>query len=134
MKLVRRPPRAPSINLSPLIDVIFILLIFVVLVAKFADEERLDVDIPSAAAGRPAELDALFVEVTVDGAALIGGHALPRDGLLERFQEERRRFRRMVLVADRASALQSAVDVISAAKLAGFDAVAVATRPPEVAP
>ncbi|MEZ4238039.1 MAG: biopolymer transporter ExbD [Myxococcota bacterium] len=131
MKVARRTRAAPTINLSPLIDVIFILLVFVVLVAKFADQERLDVDVPSAQAGRPAELDALMIELDADGGVWLQGEAVGPEALLDGFRGFRRSYHRAVLVADRQVDLQLAVDVISAAKLAGFDGVAVATRPPD---
>lgn len=130
MKLERKPRKPLELNLSPLIDVIFILLIFVVLVARFVDQERLDVTLPSAEAGRPAEVDALLVTVTTDGSVVIEGEVLAEEQLFDVLSRERSRFGRAVLVADQDVALQHAVDVISTAKLAGFEAVAVATRPP----
>jgi biopolymer transport protein ExbD len=118
-------------NLAPLIDVIFILLVFVVLAARFSDQERLDVDVPSAAAGRSGEVDALFVEITAEGETLLEGRRLAGPDLLDVLRERRRRYQRLLVVAEREVALQRAVDVISAGKLAGFEAVAIATRPPE---
>ena len=131
MKLKRRQRALPQLNLSPLIDVIFILLIFVVLVARFVDEERMDVTLPSAAAGRPAEIDALMLTVTASGQVFVEEREVSELELEEALDEGVRRYRRAVLVADQDTQLQVAVDVLSAAKLAGFEAVAVATRPPE---
>jgi len=131
MKLKRRQRAIPHLNLSPLIDVIFILLIFVVLVARFVDEERMDVTLPSAAAGRPAEVDALMLTVTASGQVFVEEREVGELELEEALDEGARRYRRAVLVADQDTQLQVAVDVLSAAKLAGFEAVAVATRPPE---
>ena len=131
MKLPRRRREAPAINLSSLIDVVFILLIFVVLVARFVDQERLDVTLPSAAAGRPAEVDALMVSLTKDGVVALEGTIVPLDALDDALVAARQRYGRAVLVADQDASLQSAVDVISRAKLVGFEGVALATRPPE---
>jgi len=131
VKLARKARPPLTLNLSPLIDVIFILLIFVVLVARFVDQERLDVSLPSADAGRPAEVDALQVVLTAEGVVSLEGEVVPEDALFERLKQERATYHRAVLVADHEAALQAAVDVISTAKLAGFQAVAVATRPPE---
>lgn len=119
------------LNLSPLIDVIFILLIFVVLVARFVDQERIDVTLPSAEAGRPAELQALEISMTADGDVWVDGAQVPRDALYETFAVHRRGFERAVLIADQEANLQDAVEVISSAKLAGFEAVSLATRPPD---
>jgi len=132
---VRIPVRervSPRLNLSPLIDVIFILLIFVVLVARFVDQERLDVTVPSADAGRPAEIDALLITVTQGGLIAVEDELVSEEQLLSVLERARGRYGRAVVVADATVDLQAAVDVISSAKLAGFEAVAVATRPPEL--
>ncbi len=131
MKVRRRAQRDIRLNIAPLIDVIFILLIFVVLVARFVDQERLDVTVPSAEAGRPAEIDALLITVAEDGRIMIEEQLVSDERLADVLAAARPRFGRAVLVADEATKLQAAVDVISTAKLAGFEAVAVATRPPE---
>ncbi len=131
MKLDRPKRAAPALNLSPLIDVIFILLIFVVLVARFVDQDRMDVTVPSAEAGRPATLDALHITVTARGEIRVEDRLVSREELPEVLERARRRFDRAVLVADEETPLQAAVDVISAAKLQGFGGVAVATRQPE---
>lgn len=129
---MRLPPRkraAVTLNLSPLIDVIFILLIFVVLVARFVDQERLDVTLPSADAGRAAEIQALRVTITRAGDILVEGDRVARDDLADRLEAERGSFDRAVVLADRDGAVQDAVFVLSTAKLAGFRGVALATRP-----
>ena len=130
MPIPVRKRQSPSLNLSPLIDVIFILLIFVVLVARFVDQERLDVTLPSADAGRPAEIDALMVVVSSSGEIHIDGEPIALAALPDALEAARRRFGRAVVVADQSAQIQQAVDVISAAKLAGFDGVALATLPP----
>ena len=131
MKLDRPKRGLPALNLSPLIDVIFILLIFVVLVARFVDQDRMDVTVPSAEAGRPAQVDALMITVSQAGEVMIEDRLVSREELPEELKKARSRFGRAVLVADEDVPLQVAVDVISAAKLQGFGGVAVATRQPE---
>lgn len=131
MKLPERKRALPVLNLSPLIDVIFILLIFVVLVARFVDQERIDVTLPSAEAGRPAELEALEISMTAEGDVWVDGQQIARDAMFDAFTVHRRGFQRAVLIADQEAKLQDAVEVISSAKLAGFEAVSLATRPPD---
>jgi biopolymer transport protein ExbD len=131
VKLPDRQLETPTLNLSPLIDVIFILLIFVVMVARFIDDERLDVTPPSASAGRPAEVDALLIEVDAQGQVVVEGELIEEDDLHDVLTRARSRYQRAVLVADRDARLQIAVDVLSEAKLSGFEGVALATTPPE---
>jgi len=126
-------PRRQSIelNLSPLIDVIFILLIFVVLVAKFIDQNQLDIDVPDSEAGRPVALEALVINVAADGLVLIGDEEVPDDAIETRLRALKSKHERVVLMADSAVTLQKGVTVLTAAKKAGFDDVSIATEEPK---
>ena len=50
MKFKRRIQDEPSINLTPLIDVVFLLLIFFMVTTTFTKETRLQVNLPEAEA------------------------------------------------------------------------------------
>ena len=66
MKL-RRPRREePDINLTPLIDVVFLLLIFFMVSTTFDRDAELSIELPEATA-EPVERDADAVEVSIDG-------------------------------------------------------------------
>ena len=101
-----------------------------VLVARFVDQERLDVTLPSADAGRPAELNALMIVVRAGGDVWIEGAEVAPADLSDALTGARGRLDRAVVVADEAAHVQAAVDAVSAAKLAGFRGVSLATRPP----
>lgn len=68
MNLRPHRPEAPEINLAPLIDVVFLLLIFFMVTTTFRDEGRLRLQLPEAdAEAVPAE-EIELVEVMVDRA------------------------------------------------------------------
>ena len=71
------------------------------------------------------------IEVDAAGTVVIEGEIIAPDALEAHLVGVRSRFSRAVLVADRDARLQTAVDVLSTAKLAGFEGVALATTPPE---
>src|SRR3546814_20664632 len=62
-----RGRRRASISLTPLIDVVFILLIFFMLASSFLDERAIEIDSPAPALGGPSLDGALFVELRGDG-------------------------------------------------------------------
>ncbi len=67
MKLRRSsPPSPPDINLAPLIDVVFLLLIFFMVSTTFKEDARLRLQLPEAS-GEPAEtVEVARIEVAVD--------------------------------------------------------------------
>lgn len=122
--------RPVELNLSPLIDVIFILVIFIVLVARFIDQNQLDVDVPRSKVGRPATLEALVVHVTKAGEVIVGETPMADDeALLRALESLRENHDRVLLIADGEIALQRAVDVLTASREAGFEQVSLATEP-----
>jgi len=73
-----------EMNLTPMIDVVFLLLIFFMVATKFAEIERdLEVNPPSARAARPvtAPPKELIVNVTQDGRYTVAGVEYPPEDL-----------------------------------------------------
>ena len=74
---LRRPE--VSINLTPLIDVVFLLLIFFMVSTSFSEMTQLVVDLPEAE-GSPATTDqALILTVDVTGNMTLNGESVPND-------------------------------------------------------
>lgn len=117
----RRGRRRPLISLTPLIDVVFILLIFFMLASSFLDWRAIDLDTPqAAAAGSPME-GALLIEVRPEGLRL-SGESMTLDALaaeiVDRLESEPDR---SVLVKPAAGVrLQAAVDVVDRLAAAGI--------------
>ena len=76
----RQLPRPEvSINLTPLIDVVFLLLIFFMVSTSFSELTQLVVDLPEAE-GAPASTDnALLLVVDVQGDMTLDGEPVPND-------------------------------------------------------
>jgi len=75
-----------SLNLTPLIDVVFLLLIFFLVATKFAEEEReLDIPLPEASEARPliTQPPELFVNINAAGEFIVSGEKLDLAGLQE---------------------------------------------------
>lgn len=85
---------ASGINLTPLIDVVFLLLIFFMVTASFREDEReLDLDVPEAAHGDPVrELPELLrIGVRSDGRYLVGERTLDREEIGRLLDRARRK-------------------------------------------
>ncbi len=68
-----------ALNLTPLIDMVFLLLIFFLVATKFAEDERqMDVLLPDASAAQPltSKPRELFVNVDQEGRYFVAGRQL----------------------------------------------------------
>lgn len=60
--------RKPTINITSLIDVMFLLLIFFMVSSTFKDEQAIEITLPQAGTGVAQELEFTEILVTRDGA------------------------------------------------------------------
>jgi biopolymer transport protein ExbD len=70
-----------AIDMSPLIDCVFILLIFFIVTTVFVEEPGVDVDKPSAVSAKQLEKTSILFAVTEDGAVVYGGRDVGLHGV-----------------------------------------------------
>ena len=121
---------AQSIGLTPLIDIVFILLIFVVLAANFDRVKGLKVALPQASNTQSPEKKLLTITVTKEGVLMWEDKKLTRKQLLPKLKELRKKHSVLLLRADSKVALQHAVYVLDQASSAGFESVSIAAKRP----
>jgi biopolymer transport protein ExbD len=123
----------PSINLTPMIDVIFNLLMFFMLATTFAVAEKsLEVELPQARAGdtRGAAAREIVLNVTRDGGVLLSGKRIDFDLLGRELSQAAARDPRtpVTIRGDRRAEHQAIVRVLDACKLAGLANLSLGTR------
>ncbi|QGY41737.1 biopolymer transporter ExbD [Pseudodesulfovibrio cashew] len=119
-----------DINLAPMVDMIFILLIFFIVTASFAKESGVEVQRPVARTAEQAEDSAMIIGVAADGAVSIEGQRVDIRALgprLERFVAGQPAGAAIV-VADRDCPTGITVRVLDACRLAGVRSVSVGAR------
>jgi biopolymer transport protein ExbD len=136
MKFRRRARPDASIELTPLIDVVFLLLIFFMVSTTFIRETELQVDLPEAA-GQPQERDPVVIEVVVsaDGQYAVNDRVLVNaqlETLLRALLEaaDGDFSRRLYITADGNASHQSVVRVMDAAGQLGLTRLSITTREP----
>ena len=139
MKLVQiRGRRGPEVQMAPLIDVVFLLLIFYAVTTQFVTDERLKLKLPEAKTAeksgsgredRPPE-----VLVAVDGTVWIDDQMIPERELEGRIRQlvERAPDRAIILKGDRGADYGVVVHVLDIARSVGAKMIQMsAERPPE---
>jgi biopolymer transport protein ExbD len=124
--------RRAGVRLTPLIDVVFILLVFFMLASSFLDWRGFDLSLPPADAAPDPALAPIVVAVDVDGQLRVGGAELPADRLAERIRALRDVApERPVVVQPAARApVQATVDVLDRLRAAEVAAVSLAEAAP----
>lgn len=127
MDLGPEPAPRPLISLTPLIDVVFILLVFFMLASSFLDWQAVDLRITGTTASEAAEARALVIRLESDGTLSSGGRPL-EPAALSRLVADRLEARpdlEVVLAPAAGVPLQRAVDVLQQVRAAGADNVSL---------
>jgi len=125
----------PALNLTPLIDIVFLLLIFFMVTTSFSRETRLLVSLPEASGSAENAAESIEVLVDREGGYAINGRRLVNagvDSLVRGLELESGGDVSLlvVLVADAEVQHQSVVSAMEAIGRAGFASLSIATREP----
>lgn len=117
-----------ALNITPLIDVVFLLLIFFLVATRFAEEDReLDVQLPVADEAKPliAQPSEMFINIDKEGRYFVDGKEMAIDevhGRLQGLADDANNplAQSVVIRADRGVALQHAVAVMNLCNKVGI--------------
>lgn len=118
-----------AIDISPLIDCIFILLLFFIVTTTFVEETGVEVDKPQAASSVQLEKNSILIAITDKGQVVYGGREIGVGGvqsIVKRLMEKETL--PVIIQADAQVPSGLLVRVIDEAKLAGAIKVSLATR------
>jgi biopolymer transport protein ExbD len=134
MNLRPRPKEEPDLNLTSLIDVVLLLLIFFMVSTTFVDESRLKIQLPQAAAESAPQQETNPIEVAVtasgefrvDGRTLLNTSPATLSAAVAKVAGTRRDVP-ITIRADARATHQSVVTAMDVVGRLGFRAINIAT-------
>ena len=118
-----------GVDISPLIDCVFILLIFFIVTTTFVKETGVEVDKPQAASAKQLEKNSILLAVTEKGNVVFGGHDIGVSGVRPLVERKLQKEDVPVIIKPDSNAPAGLlVRVIDEAKLGGAQKVSLATR------
>ena len=131
---IKRSSVAGTLSLTPLIDVVFLLLIFFLVTSEFEEEERrLDIVLPTATSavpmtGKPREI---VIDIDDQGKVYLGGQSTTFEDLeklLRAAVAKNPTNQSAVIRADRSTSFQPVVTVMDVCNSAGITDYSVTTQ------
>lgn len=132
-RLARRLESQPmqTIDMSPLLDVVFILLIFFIVSTVFVKETGVEVDKPQAISAQKLDQMSILIALTADGQVVYDGKNIGVAGIrLSLEQAQSKEQKPVVLQVDKSVPSERLVEVIDEVKMAGTKTVNIATLKP----
>ena len=133
MNFGRRSQDDLTLDVTPLIDVVFLLLIFFMVTTTFASRSGIGVKLPEAQAKERPPGHVIELTLTTKGELFLDKGKVATGGLAAAFAAAAREHAGEVVVirADAAVPHGRVVKAMDAARAAGFHKLAIATRTPE---
>ena len=125
-----RGKEPPVVNLTSLIDVVLLLLIFFMISTTFVLSPGLKVDLPESSAEEIVQEEKdIVVVVTVDDEIFIGEDRMTSDSLTERLRKFKDEYpdSNLIIQADEGASHGAVVVVMDSAKRTGFSKLSIAT-------
>lgn len=132
-----RKPRKPSINITSLIDVMFLLLIFFMVSSVFRDNAGIDITLPAAATATEQQEAPHDIHLDSNGGIEFGGQAgISLEALEARLRElvAREPGARIALSADGGADTKDFVAIIDLARKVGGEQLIIRTQRPDTPP
>ncbi|WP_417580871.1 ExbD/TolR family protein [Nitrincola sp.] len=135
MKFSRQRAEDLSINLTPLIDVVFLLLIFFMVTTTFTRETQLEVSLPEAESAQAVAQEQERIDVVIDaeglysvnGQALVNAQPLTLRRAITELVGEQRAIP-FVITADAQTPHQAVVSAMDVAGQLGFSQLRITTQ------
>lgn len=119
-----------QIDLSPLIDMVFILLIFFMVTTTFVKDMQVDLNRPSASSSKPSSEKSVRVSIDAEKKIYFDGREVELWALQSLVREHfnTSSSKDILLITDLSVSAENLIDVIDQLKLAGAKNVGVATE------
>ncbi|MCC4286901.1 ExbD/TolR family protein [Vreelandella aquamarina] len=115
-----------EVNLTPMLDVVFIMLIFFIVTTSFIKESGVEIDRPEASAATPRPDAQVLIAVTPKGAVWVDGQPVDLHRVGQQVAGMLSGEGSVVIQADRESTTGVLIEVMDRLQQAGVEQVAVA--------
>ncbi len=119
-----------AIDITPMLDIVFIMLIFFVVTSSFVKESGIDVNSPTASTAERKETGSILVAISMDNNVWIDKRRVDPDAIrpnIERLHAENPEGA-VVIQADKASTSGLLVKVMDQIRLAGVTNISIAAQ------
>lgn len=130
MKFRRKKEQVSDVDMSPLIDMVFILLIFFMVSSTFVKDMKLDLERPGASSATRASSKVIRVYIDKTGETYVDGQPVKTWAIQGKLRDMMRASteKSVLVVTDEGIAVQKLIDVVDQCRLSGAKDVAVATQ------
>ena len=116
-----------QIDIAPLIDIVFQLLIFFMLTSSFIMQPGIKINLPKAATSEVVKFENIEIVVTSESVIYLNANVVTMKELKSLFKQAAKRNQTILIKADRRASLGRVVEIWDAARELGITQINIAT-------
>ena len=116
-----------QLDIAPLIDVVFLLLIFFMLTSSFIFQPGIKINLPKALTSEVIHRENLIIVITDKGSLHINDRLIDGEELSSRLEIARKEAKPILIKADRKASLGKVVEVWDLCRAGGIEKINIAT-------
>jgi biopolymer transport protein ExbD len=130
MRFQEEKRKRTIINITPLIDVVLLLLIFFMVSTHFIEQPGIKLDLPGTTSTEAEPVKDAVLAITADGSYYLDDQEIPISALRERLETHIQKSvdKKLTIKADQTVSHGDVVEVMDIAKAVGVEKLVVATK------
>lgn len=130
MQFHEKKRRKVIINITSLIDVLFLLLIFFMVSSTFVEQPGMKLELPESKSSTTEKIKELILEINADQSMVLNQESVTLENLEQKFKQllPSLEEKALVLKADKSVPHGTVVKVMDLAKLSGLEKLIIATQ------
>ena len=132
MKFRKAKEEEPRISIAPLIDIVFLLLIFFMVTSHFDIASGVKIDLPKVGQKviSNAKDDKITLVIDKSGEVYLEGEKISNESLKEKVEDliKKKKLVQLILQADKDTAHGKVVEIMDLAKSSGVNSIVIAAR------
>ena len=130
MQFLQKKHKKVIINITSLIDVLFLLLIFFMVSSTFLEQPGMKLELPETKSHSQEKIENFMLEITAEEQMILNGENITIDDLEQHIKDRLSTVKEkaLVLKADKRVAHGKVVKVMDIAKLSGLEKIIIATK------
>lgn len=125
--IIRRKRKTPQLNMAPLIDMVFLLLIFFMLSTTFVQQTGIEINKPKAVSSKLLSRKNIIITVTKDSEIYLEKEKLDWKNFVEKLKQKINPNITVIIVSDLDQKLKLIVDIMDEVKKNGGEKLSIAT-------
>ncbi|OIO38435.1 MAG: hypothetical protein AUJ75_02690 [Candidatus Omnitrophica bacterium CG1_02_49_10] len=116
-----------ELNIAPLVDVVFLLLIFFMLTSSFIFQPGIKINLPKAITSEVLQQQSLIITITADSQVYLNDRRISDEDLYIEMKESAKSSGPLLIKADRSASVGKVVEIWDMCRDAGITQIHIAT-------